>query len=57
MLHVPSAEIVPAPLGSDAASEYLDGVVTGADKDRREPLHLLTLPKLLQAIRQRVVTR
>jgi purine-binding chemotaxis protein CheW len=57
MLQIPSAEIVPAPLGNDAASEYLDGVVASADKDRKEPLHLLTLPKLLQAIRQRVVTR
>ena len=56
MLHVPTAEIVPAPLGSDAAAEHLDGVVTG-DKERRKPLHLLNLPKLLQSIRQRVVTR
>ena len=57
MVHVPIAEIVPAPLGSDAASEYLDGVVSSADRDRKEPLHLLSLPKLLQAVRQRVVTR
>jgi purine-binding chemotaxis protein CheW len=57
MVLVPSADILPAPLGSDAAAEHLDGVVAGGDKERKEPLHLLNLPKLLQSIRQRVVTR
>lgn len=49
------ADIQPAPLGSDAAAEYLDGVVQrhGAV----DPLHLLNLPRLANAIRQRVVTR
>jgi purine-binding chemotaxis protein CheW len=56
MVLVPTADILPAPLGSDAAAEHLDGVVAGG-KDRKEPLHLLSLPKLLQSTRQRVVTR
>lgn len=57
MILVPTAEILPAPLGSDAAAEHLDGVVASREKDRKEPVHLLSLPKLLQSIRQRVVTR
>lgn len=48
------SDILPPPLGGDAASEHLDGVVGG---DKSDPLHVLNLPKLLQSIRQRVVTR
>jgi len=49
------ADILPAPLGADASAEYLDGVVGGPGAI--DPLHLLNLPKLAAAIRQRVVSR
>lgn len=49
------SDILPPPLGGDASSEHLDGVVPGVDKDGA--LHLLNLPKLLHSIRARVVTR
>ena len=58
MLRVPTSEILPAPLGSDAAAEQLEGIVHGGGRDRQEPsLHLLDLSKLLSSIRQRVVAR
>lgn len=50
------ADILPPPLGGDAAAEHLDGVVS-AGGDRAEALHVLNLPRLLQSVRQRVVTR
>jgi purine-binding chemotaxis protein CheW len=58
MLRVPTSEILPAPLGSDAAAEQIEGIVYSGGKERKEsPLHLLDLSKLLTSIRQRVVTR
>lgn len=52
---IPADEILPPPLGGDAAAEHLDGVIEG--KGGESPLHLLNLPRLLQSIHQRVVSR
>jgi purine-binding chemotaxis protein CheW len=49
---IPLTEIVPAPLGGDAASEHLLGVVNPRQAGDTG-LTLLNLPKVLQAARQR----
>ncbi len=54
MRTVAIADLQPAPLGGDAATEYLEAVVTFEDQPA---LHVINLPRLLQAIRQRLVTR
>ncbi len=46
-------QIVPAPVSGDASYEYLDGVV----QQPEGALHVVNVPRLLQAIRQRVVSR
>jgi purine-binding chemotaxis protein CheW len=50
---VQAQKLLPAPLGGDAANEYLDGVVQLPDG----PLHVVNMGRLLQGIRQRVVYR
>jgi purine-binding chemotaxis protein CheW len=50
-----ASEIVPPPLGGDAASEHLLGMVRPQKKE--EALSLLNFPKLLSAARQRAVAR
>ncbi len=50
---IPAEQLLPAPLSGDAANEYLDGVVQQPDG----ALHVVNVPRLLQAIRQRVVSR
>lgn len=52
---IPVADILPPPLGGDAAAEHLLGVVQGATSE--ETLSLLNFNKLLQTARQRAVTR
>lgn len=52
---IPVADILPPPLGGDAAAEHLLGVVQGATSE--ETLNLLNFNKLLQTARQRAVTR
>lgn len=47
------SDILPAPLGGDTAAEHVDGIVGTGDA----LMHLLNLPRLLQSVRQRVVTR
>lgn len=49
------SDILPPPLGGDAAAEHLLGVVQGADG--AEGFSLLNFPKLLQTARQRAVAR
>ncbi|XXF75078.1 chemotaxis protein CheW [Myxococcaceae bacterium GXIMD 01537] len=52
---IPVADILPPPLGGDAAVEHLMGVVQGATSE--ENLSLLNFTKLLQTARQRAVMR
>jgi purine-binding chemotaxis protein CheW len=52
---IPVAELVPPPLGGDAAGEHLLGVVRPQQKS--EALSLINFPKLLNAARQRAVAR
>lgn len=52
---IPVEDILPPPLGGDAASEHLMGVVQGATSE--DSLSLLNFTKLLQTARQRAVTR
>lgn len=49
------ADILPPPLGGDAAAEHLLGVVQGATSE--DTINLLNFTKLLQTARQRAVTR
>jgi purine-binding chemotaxis protein CheW len=55
LMRIPVSDIVPPPLGGDTASEHLLGVVRPGQKD--DALSLLNFSKLLQAARQRAVTR
>lgn len=49
------ADILPPPLGGDAAAEHLIGVAEG--KTNQESVALLNFTKLLQSARQRAVVR
>jgi purine-binding chemotaxis protein CheW len=49
------ADILPPPLGGDAATEHLLGVVQGASSE--DTLSLINFSKLLQSARQRAVAR
>jgi purine-binding chemotaxis protein CheW len=55
LARIPVTDMVPAPLGGDAASEHLLGVVRPGQKE--DALSLLNFSKLLQAARQRAVSR
>lgn len=52
---IPVEEILAPPLGGDGSSEHLLGVVNA--REREGSLTLLDLSKLLQAARQRAVSR
>jgi purine-binding chemotaxis protein CheW len=52
---IPIADILPPPLGGDAAVEHLIGVVEGTTP--QEGFALLNFTKLLQSARQRAVVR
>lgn len=52
---VPVSAILPPPLGADASSEHLLGVVT--ENAERQPLTLLDFAKILSAARSRAVAR
>ncbi|MBZ4399512.1 chemotaxis protein CheW [Myxococcus sp. MISCRS1] len=52
---IPVADILPPPLGGDAAAEHLMGVVPGATP--QDSINLLNFSKLLQTARQRAVAR
>jgi purine-binding chemotaxis protein CheW len=52
---IPVADVLPPPLGGDAAAEHLLGVVLG--KSAEDSLSLLNFTKLLQTARQRAVAR
>jgi purine-binding chemotaxis protein CheW len=52
---IPVADILPPPLGGDAAAEHLLGVVQGATSE--DNISLLNFTKLLQTARQRAVSR
>ena len=52
---IPVADVLPPPLGGDAAAEHLLGVYRGATPRTR--LRLLNFTKLLQSARQRAVAR
>lgn len=52
---IPSEEILPAPMGGDVSSEHLLGVVHAGEGS--SGLSLLNFAKVLQAARQRAVTR
>ncbi len=49
------SDILPPPIGADAATEHMLGVVAGATAE--ESINLLNFSKLLQTARQRAVTR
>jgi purine-binding chemotaxis protein CheW len=49
------SDILPPPMGADAATEHMLGVVAGASAE--ETINLLNFSKLLQTARQRAVTR
>jgi purine-binding chemotaxis protein CheW len=51
---VPLADLQQAPMGGDSATEHLEAVVA---RPNTAALHVINLPRLLQSIRQRVVTR
>jgi purine-binding chemotaxis protein CheW len=52
---IPVADILPPPLGGDAAAEHLLGVVQGSGAN--DSINLLNFSKLLQTARQRAVAR
>jgi purine-binding chemotaxis protein CheW len=52
---IPVSEILPPPLGGDAAAEHLLGVVQG--NGPQDGINLLNFSKLLQTARQRAVAR
>ncbi|WIG97651.1 chemotaxis protein CheW [Myxococcus sp. SDU36] len=52
---IPVSEILPPPLGGDAAAEHLLGVVQASGN--HEAINLLNFSKLLQTARQRAVAR
>lgn len=52
---IPVSEILPPPLGGDAAAEHLLGVVQGSTS--QDAINLLNFSKLLQTARQRAVAR
>jgi purine-binding chemotaxis protein CheW len=52
---IPVADILPPPLGGDAAAEHLLGVVQGGGAN--DSINLLNFSKLLQTARQRAVAR
>lgn len=52
---IPVADILPPPLGGDAAAEHLLGVVQGGGVN--DSINLLNFSKLLQTARQRAVAR
>lgn len=52
---IPVADILPPPLGGDAAAEHLLGVVQGSGA--QDGINLLNFTKLLQTARQRAVAR
>jgi purine-binding chemotaxis protein CheW len=52
---IPVADILPPPLGGDAAAEHLLGVVQGSGP--QDGINLLNFSKLLQTARQRAVAR
>ncbi|WP_163993218.1 chemotaxis protein CheW [Pyxidicoccus caerfyrddinensis] len=52
---IPVSEILPPPLGGDAAAEHLLGVVHGSGN--QDAINLLNFSKLLQTARQRAVAR
>ncbi|HYH97189.1 chemotaxis protein CheW [Hyalangium sp.] len=49
------SDILPPPMGADAATEHMLGVVAGASAE--ETINLLNFSKLLQTARQRAVSR
>ena len=49
------ADILPPPMGADAATEHMLGVVAGPTAE--ETINLLNFSKLLQTARQRAVSR
>ncbi len=49
------SDILPPPIGADAATEHMLGVVAGPTAE--EAINLLNFSKLLQTARQRAVTR
>jgi len=51
---IPPSEILPAPMGDDAATEHLMGIV---QRKGQELVSLINLARLLQVARQRVVSR
>jgi purine-binding chemotaxis protein CheW len=55
LLRIPVSEIVPPPMGGDAASEHLLGVFRPGQKEAA--LSLVNFSKLLHAARQRAVSR
>lgn len=52
---IPVAEILPPPLGSDASSEHIVGVLM--ERTEKQPLTLLDFAKIMTAARQRAVGR
>jgi len=52
---VPVADVLPPPLGGDAAAEHLLGVTGGSTA--QEAMALINFTKLLQSARQRAVVR
>jgi purine-binding chemotaxis protein CheW len=55
MKKIPLAEILPPPLGSDAAAEHLIGVANPSKKN--EAINLLDFSRLIHFARQRAVVR